>query len=228
MKIIKGQYTGENYPLTRFYENEIPDYIITMILQLTKIEDVIIRGGLSYVLLFGKTNYILKDIDLLGLNGNVEKLVPYFYSADVVYINKNTHGECVLTGFWKKKDTYYKVDILMDCHIDGVEVCSWRENQCKTITKSFLWMDRLRKIAERHQRHHSKEKTLNHYCVANYICKCMVSENYLVYPKYAKFISTKIADIHNALIEVVDKKELDIFLDLNNFIISKALANSRQ
>lgn len=87
MKIIKGQYTGENYPLTRFYENEIPDYIITMILQLTKIEDVIIRGGLSYVLLFGKTNYILKDIDLLGLNGNVEKLVPYFYSADVVYIN---------------------------------------------------------------------------------------------------------------------------------------------
>lgn len=101
MTIIMGQYNGDNYQLTRFYENEIPGYIFKAIVQLVKNENVIIRGGLSYVLLFERENYILKDIDLLALNGNVDKLVPYFYSADIVYINKNTHGECVITAFWK-------------------------------------------------------------------------------------------------------------------------------
>ena len=65
MTIIMGQYNGDNYQLTRFYENEIPGYIFKAILQLVKNENVIIRGGLSYVLLFERENYILKDIDLL-------------------------------------------------------------------------------------------------------------------------------------------------------------------
>lgn len=220
-----GQYNGDNYQLTRFYENEIPGYIFKAIVQLVKNENVIIRGGLSYVLLFERENYILKDIDLLALNGNVDKLVPYFYSADIVYINKNTHGECVITAFWKNQDTYYKVDILMNSQIEGEETCFWRGNKCKTITKSFLWMDRMRKIAERKQRHHSKEKTLNHYWVAKYICEYMLSTKYLLHPEHAKFISSKIKEVKNSLVDLVEEKELNAFLKLNDFIINKSLGN---
>lgn len=225
MTIIMGQYNGDNYQLTRFYENEIPGYIFKAILQLVKNENVIIRGGLSYVLLFERENYILKDIDLLALNGNVDKLVTYFYSADIVYINKNTHGECVITAFWKNQDTYYKVDILMNSQIEGEETCFWRGNKCKTITKSFLWMDRMRKIAERKQRHHPKEKTLNHYLVAKYICEYMLSTKYLLNPEHSKFISSKIKEVKNSLVDLVEGKELNAFLRLNDFIINKSLGN---
>lgn len=53
----------------------------------------------------------------------------------------------------------------------------------------------------------------------------MLSTKYLLHPEHAKFISSKIKEVKNSLVDLVEEKELNAFLKLNDFIINKSLGN---
>ena len=102
--VICGQYDSNNYSLKRFYEYEIPNVIREILLELSHKELAVFRGGLAFVILLKEKEYLLKDLDMIAYAENKDDILACLGDADVVYINKNTFGDTVITAFWKVDD----------------------------------------------------------------------------------------------------------------------------
>lgn len=127
--VITGQYSSDDYTLKRFFMNEIPNEIRKVIRNLIDEADCILRGGMAYVCITEDMGYQLKDIDLLGKSEKKELMLMLLGEADVVYLNKNSFAQDVISAFWREEDGYYKIDILLVeglpeysfCEYDGLD-----------------------------------------------------------------------------------------------------------
>lgn len=183
-KIVKGQYDCTVYPLKRYTITEIPMYIWGILLGTQEKSSAVIRGGLAYILLSNDMNYILKDIDLLCKESEAERIVENFsVLADVVYINKNTFKESVITAFLSDHHgTYYKIDTLMVKEMPPLNTVEWNDYTLLVIGIVELWCDRVKKISQNKLRRHSREKTLNHINVLENITLAIRHRNELFSP----------------------------------------------
>lgn len=200
-KIIKGQYDCTAYPLKRYTITEIPMYIWKILLGTQEKSNAVIRGGLAYILLSNDMNYILKDIDLLCKESEAERIVENFsVSADVVYINKNTFQESVITAFFSDHyGTYYKIDILILKEMPSLNTVEWNVYTLSVIGIVELWCDRVKKISQNKLRRHSREKTLNHINVLENITLAIRHRDDLVSP----YSREELYKVTNNAIEVV-------------------------
>ena len=89
MKLIYGQYDEKNYPLKRYYANEIPPKIMKCIWKLSNTKNAIVRGGLAFIFLFNKNDYKLKDMDMLSFINDEKVFIKILDEAEDIYINKN-------------------------------------------------------------------------------------------------------------------------------------------
>ena len=97
--VIYGQYDSNFYPLKRFYEPEIPNRVRKVLLELSQKELAVFRGGLAFVFLLNEKEYLLKDLDMLGYAENKDDILACLGDSDVIYVNKNTFGDNVITAF---------------------------------------------------------------------------------------------------------------------------------
>lgn len=199
-KIIFGQYDSNEYPLKRYFYEEVPDKIKDLLVNLNLDDLAIFRGGLAFIFLLDEKEYMLKDLDMLALKLNLDRIVQRLSCADIVYVNHNTVGDMVVTAFWKTEHGFYKLDILLCDEMPPVSVCLYDGIKRKTISVSYLWRNRIEKIAEKEQRKHSIKKTLNHYRVA-----CKLNEYLLKHTAEINFDDSKTVKMKRKAAETVLK-----------------------
>lgn len=208
-------YDARNYLLERFSYKEIPDFIIEIIKKLNDKFMVVIRGGLCYILLTEDEEYLLKDIDLAMYEEYAENIIKELQgNIEEVYVNKNTFGQDVITLFFKNKDKYFKIDILL-----VKKMMEYNKVTSKLLNKEInvmsiqeLWYNRLCKIAEKEIRHHDDFKTLNHYRVLT-----NVSDYILTNKNIKNEMSEKFG------IDELNKKFKESVLVLNNLLSEEDL-----
>lgn len=167
-------YKSEEYPLHVNTYNQLPDYVTKLLKDGCYQFDIIIRGGLAYVLHSKDFSYPLKDIDLAINKVHRDVVINYFNKEGYVgYLNQNRFGMEVITLFWTV-DTYFdKVDILLtegdlpsvSMQIPGYSI------ECNVMSIMPLLKDRLKKIIERIKRGHDIDKTYKHVQVVKKICE---------------------------------------------------------
>lgn len=223
MELIYGQYDGKLYPLKKYYIVDIPVKIMDCIWKISNSKIAIIRGGLSFILLFGRVDYQLKDIDMITSETDERKVISFLDKADRVYVNKNSFDEVVVTAFWKLDKDYIKIDILMGQPIDDIKKCEWNNKEYLSITPSFLWMNRMCKIDEKIQRKHDDNKTINHYQVARYICKYMLKNNIVPNNNYLVAVNKKLSNINKVLSKIIDDVDVKEFIEINQKLLSRGI-----
>ncbi|PWJ34687.1 hypothetical protein [Fibrobacter succinogenes] len=210
---VCGQYQADKRPLKKFYFKDAPLFLINTIQRLMQNRICVVRGGVAYVIICNDNTYMLKDVDLLAYSSNVEKIKSALSSADEVYLNKNTFGNPVLTAFWKVEAEYYKIDILLVSNLPKLQIRLFRGCYFKVVCASYLWANRISKIAEKKKRNHTDEKTINHYMVAKNLSIHLLKEG-LVVKKYLIEVKRKRKYVKSVLESLIDKKELMNFLKL--------------
>ena len=213
-KVIYGQYDSQNYPLKRFYYKELPQRINNVLLGLSYMELAVFRGGLAFVFLLNEHKYLLKDLDMLAHESKKESILDALREADIVYVNKNTFGNSVITAFWKDDTEYFKLDILL---------CSEFPSGCKKVSNgkkvnvvsaSYIWRNRIEKIAEKEIRKHDDKKTLNHYKVASELSKYLLYHKDEILTADIEIVDSKLLDLDKVLSGLISKNDLDDFLQL--------------
>lgn len=222
--IIYGQYDSNKYQLKRFYINDVPSYILNIIKELSYKKLAIIRGGMSFIFLLSKNDYMLKDIDMIAYYKNQNDILKILSNnSEIIYVNKNSFGNTVITSFWKCSyfhlDEYYKLDILLTEDIIDYDECIWNGNKYYCITKQYLLTDRISKIREKFQRNHDDNKTKNHFYVSYYLSEYMIKNNYIIDKKYKDIIIEKLIGIDDILKNIVSDNEIDLFLNMQKQLI---------
>lgn len=221
MKLIYGQYEEKKYPLKNYYINEIPSKIMKCIWELSNTKNAIVRGGLAFIFLFNKKDYKLKDIDMLSFIDNEKFFIEILVEAEVIYVNKNSFNEKVITAFWKFQNEYFKLDILMNQKVEKIEKCNWNKKDFFTIDASFLWMNRMSKIAEKIQRKHNDQKTINHYETVKYMCKNILNNNIKLNKYDIILVEQKMEAIEDTLNKIIGSEKTKEFIELNKKIINR-------
>lgn len=220
-RVIEGQYNGNSYPLARYVVSDIPKNIMTVINKISEDQLGIVRGGLAFVFMLNCSDYVLKDIDMVALVEDKNQLLEYVTGADEVYLNKNSFGSDVITAFWRENEAFYKLDILLCDKLPKSECHVWDSTTWNTVTASFLWMNRICKIAEKKQRHHNDEKTLNHYRVANAISDYLLNKNILLEQQHINTVISKIPEATEVLGQLISSKEIKLFFEKQMKLVSK-------
>lgn len=212
--VIYGQYDLHRYPLKRFYYEQLPKKINDVLLQLNQAKLAIFRGGLAFVFILNEKQYLLKDLDMFGFENKKESILNVLVNADIIFINKNTFGSSVITAFWKSEIEYYKLDILLCSDIPST--CE-REVNGKNVTivsASYIWKNRIEKIAEKNIRNHDDMKTLNHYRVANSLSKYLLNHKDEISAVDIEMVNSKLSDMKEVLSAIIHKNDLEKFLQL--------------
>lgn len=213
-KVIYGQYDSEEYNLKRFYEYELPHKIKGVMMKLNQDKIAAFRGGLAFVYLLDKSDYLLKDLDMVAKTYNLEKILKYLEDSDIVYVNKNTFGNSVITAFWRNKGDYYKLDVLLCEEMPSVCQRNIDNKILCIVVPSYLWRNRIEKIAEKETRKHDGRKTLNHFTVASdlgqylYLNKNEVEENDI------NIVRMKLKDVQDVLSKLLPEAEVEEFMKL--------------
>lgn len=213
-KIIYGQYDQNKYPLKRFYFSELPLEINDVLYKLNQMKLAIFRGGLAFVFLMNANNYLLKDLDMIALDIKKENILDILVVADILYINKNTFGDFVLTAFWKDGKKYIKLDILLCNKLPSICEKNINGKKLSIVSISYIWRNRLEKIAEKNLRKHSDEKTLNHYKVANELSKYLLHHKEEIFKVDIEVVSSKLLILKEVLSNLIVKNDLEDFLKL--------------
>lgn len=218
MSYKKGQYLSDQYPLKKFYIDSIPQHIM-QILRSILLFNVALRGGVAYALHCNNKKYELKDIDALALKDDANILIKKLSdSADEVFLNHNYAGEDVITAFWKHKEEYYKLDILLVKEIYNTVYLTWEDMSVKCVPIEFIWYDRIRKIAERNIRNHPPKKTLKHYKVVKDLSLQMLKMNdYIFSETYSDLTKTLLA-AKNELYGLLPTAEVNEFFELQKSV----------
>lgn len=221
MNLVYGQYEGKEYPLKRYYIDEIPTYISEAVHRLIKMPQIVVRGGLAYILLFERKDYCLKDLDFLSTWDGEREVIDCFGHADEVYVNRNTFGESVVTGFWRDNAAYYKLDVLMGQSIGSVEKLFWDNVECRVVSRSYLWANRMIKIAEKEKRRHTDDKTINHFQTAGFICDYMLRNRLEIEERYKLLISGRLEEIRAVLAGMLTPEQTGQFIEEAGRLLSK-------
>lgn len=221
-------YNHTNYPLQRYYYTDIPCSILEVIKKLNKEFELIVRGGLSYILITNDFSYELKDIDLAMKDIESEKIYHSIMNdADEIFFNKNTFGDNMLTLFWKKEEGYYKLDILLVDKMPNYITVEFEiaDTKIKVMSAVDLWFNRICKISEKTLRKHSNEKTLNHYkivmCLAQFLLKADRIGAFFINDFEIKKVQEKYSDSIVVLSELLTSSELAEYKNANYNLIKK-------
>lgn len=211
--VIYGQYDSSIYPLKRFYEHEIPNEIRAILLELSQKELAAFRGGLAFVFLLNEKDYLLKDLDMIAYEKDKEDILAYLRDADIIYINKNSFDDTVITAFWKVNDEYFKLDILL-CN-EMPSVCEKHINgkKCYMVTASYVWRNRIEKIAEKEIRMHDDKKTLNHFKVARRLSQYLAEKKDVIHVEDCIVVKTKLIEVRKVLSKLVSISDLEQFMN---------------
>lgn len=216
--LVHNYYDKNKYKLAYFEYKSIPECMLKIIEKLNNRFELILRGGISYILITEDYNYPLKDIDLAMKAEETEGIYEEISSdADDVYFNKNTFGDDVITLFWnsgKGPQTYFKIDILLlkklpkYINIEFSPLCK----TVKVMDPADLWYNKLCKIAEKEVRGHNKDKTLNHLktilAISRYLLKNKAWNTDLFKEIGIEKLSSKISDSEAVLKELIPSEEL--------------------
>lgn len=212
--VIYRQYDSRQYPLKRFYYGEIPSEIEDVLMQLCRSELAVFRGGLAFVYLLNKREYLLKDLDMLALEINMDDILAVLAGAEIVFVNKNTFGGSVVTAFWKAEKEYYKLDILLCRELPGLCRRVFDDKAVVAVSASYIWSNRIEKIAEKEIRNHDDGKTLNHYKVARELSAYLVEHKDEVYGLDARKVESKLNAARNVLSLLIEENELNHFIEI--------------
>lgn len=213
--VIYGQYNSSEYPLKRFYMIDIPREIKKILYKLSWMDLAIFRGGLAFVLLLDVSDYILKDLDMLALDINKDSILEVLdVSADVVYVNKNTFGDSVITAFWKDDKEYFKLDILLCSELPSICIKEIDGRKVNVVSASYVWKNRIEKIAEKELRKHDDQKTLNHYKVARELSNYLLGCKKEIFSEDIDKVDSKLTDVEKVLSELITDKDLKDFMQL--------------
>lgn len=219
--IIYGQYDSTNYPLKRYLYNEIPEDI-KLLMEYLNNDLAIFRGGLAYVFLLNKKEYLLKDLDMLAETKNKEIIIKKMSLADILYVNKNSFGKTVLTAFWNR-DGYYKLDVLLCDKITNTSLCEYENKSKKTVSISYLWRNRIEKIAEKEERKHEDKKTLNHYKVSFELSKYLEKNLNLINHNDIVIVKSKINKLELVLKSLINENDLEDYLEIQKKLIGEKI-----
>lgn len=211
--VICGQYDSNNYPLKRFYEYEIPNVIREILLELSYKELAVFRGGLAFVFLLNEKEYLLKDLDMIAYVENKDGILACLRDADVVYINKNTFGDTVITAFWKVDDEFFKLDVLLCNEMPSVCEKNINGKKCYVVTASYVWRNRIEKIAEKEIRIHDDKKTLNHFNVAKKLSQYLIENKDMLHIEDCMAVKMKLPVAKVVLSKLVGTIELEQFMN---------------
>lgn len=211
MNVVHGQYEEAAYPLARYPVGNIPAEVRDSMLRLLADERMQIRGGLAYILLSGDEQYMLKDLDMLSTDDDEQAVICHISDAEVVYVNRNSRGEKVVTAFWKGESGYFKLDVLMGHAPVAAEACLWNNVRCRTITRSYLVTNRICKIAEKERRRHSDAKTLNHYKVAQAVAQDMLARGQRISSGDRPLFVAKVEDASVVLRGLIGRDDAERF-----------------
>ena len=215
VKIIYGQYDFDKYPLKRYRYDEIPADIKRVLSNLNEKEIAVFRGGLAFIFLLNENQYILKDLDMLALKTSKDIIIEMLACADIVYVNENSFGDTVVTAFWGKNYEYFKLDILLCDIMPQISICIYEGEKKKTISASYIWRNRIEKIAEKEKRKHDENKTLNHYRVAKILCDHLKNNKEEICNDDAKIVAEKINDAKEVLNNLISEQEATNFQTIN-------------
>ena len=217
--VTYGQYNDQEYVLTRFHFDEIPMNIMDSIRNLCEKSKCALRGGMAYIYLIKDYSYMLKDIDLLGEKSDIDKILHILGGADHIFVNKNTFNQDVITAFWKSEEDYYKIDVLLVDDFSFYEIIEC--NGFKTVTADYLWKNRLEKIVQKEIRHHSDDKTRNHFYVASNLAEYLVDCDGYKYSVDSLEVKTLLLHIREVLADLMNEDDLEKFMALQNKIIQR-------
>lgn len=166
----KALYDRNAYPLKTFYYHTMPLKMVEALKHLQAHFDVVIRGGLAYVIASEDRLYPLRDIDLaLEMKQKEALLLEATSLCDEVYLNKNTFGDDVVTLFWAFGEEYYKLDILLVETLPTgrpvfIEIF---QAEFKIMDLTDIFYNRICKIAEKDLRNYTDEKVMRHFQVVS-------------------------------------------------------------
>ena len=211
--IIYGQYNSIDYPLKTFFYDDLPKNIINTIFKLNFNGTAVFRGGIAFVFLLNENNYILKDLDMIALKKSKQEIINILKDSHIIFVNKNTFGEEVITAFWLCDTEYYKLDVLLCDKLPLICIYKYKNKYVNTVTISYLLKNRIEKIAEKRQRCHDNQKTLNHYVVAKKISNFLKNNCDKLYYDDAIAIKNKLHGVREVLLELLERSEVDEFID---------------
>lgn len=218
-KVIYGQYVSGKYPLKKFYLTDLPRKIGDVLYKLGQMESVAFRGGLAFIFLTNANNYLLKDLDMLALDSEKESILDVITTADIVFVNKNTFGDTVLTAFWQENEEYFKLDILLCSELPGICEKVVVGKKMNVVSASYIWRNKIEKIAEKEIRGHDDRKTLNHYRVASKMSKYLLRNKEEILTADTEIANSKLSATEKILSGLISEKDLEIFLQLQMDLI---------
>ena len=213
-KVIYGQYNSQNYPLKNFFYEELPQKINSVLLGLSQMRLAVFRGGLAFVFLLNENKYLLKDLDMLAHESKKEFILDSLIDADVVYVNKNTFGDSVITAFWQDSTEYYKLDILLCDNLPSTCKKIVCDMNVYVVSASYIWRNRIEKISEKEMRKHNDKKTLNHYRVANELGKYLQEHKDEILATDMEVVASKLSDAEKVLANLMTRNDVNEFLQL--------------
>ena len=217
--VIWGQYASADYPLKHFFYNEIPEKIKNILMKLCESKLAVFRGGIAFVYLLSKTDYELKDLDMLATNDNCDAIIDVLKESDIVYVNKNSFGETVVTAFWKYDNEFFKLDVLINNELPRLTKIVYETNTIYTVSASYIWRNRIEKIAEKEKRCHDERKTKNHYCVAMAISNALKENRFEVLDEDARIVEKRLSEAECVLMDIVTESEVKEFVTLQRNIL---------
>lgn len=219
--VIWGQYTSADYPLKHFFYNEIPEKIKTVLKKLCESKLAVFRGGIAFVCLLNKTGYELKDLDMLSTNDNCDAVIDILKESDIVYVNKNSFEETVITAFWKDDKEFFKLDVLINNKLPKLTSIVWESNTIYSVSASYIWRNRLEKIAEKEIRCHDEKKTKNHYNVVMDISNHLSENRFKIFDEDAVVVEKILSEVEFVLMGVISKSEVIDFIALQRKILKR-------
>lgn len=217
--VFFSQYDDRDYPLKRYTIEDIPLHVLDSIYKINELNLATFRGGVSYILITNSFDYELKDIDMISNECNKEQLIAHLDSADAVYINKNTLGECVITAFWKSLNEYYKLDVLLSATPYTYETRKFNGRHITTLSASYIWSNRIVKISEKALRNHNDEKTINHFRVARSISCYLMDNKGEISENDIRMVMSRMNEVRDVLSKLVEVDELSEFMRLQEELI---------
>jgi len=220
-KIVYGQYDSLNYPLKRYFYKDLPQNIDNTIMELNHKRLAIFRGGLAFVFLLNESEYLLKDLDMLATEFNKTEILDVLTNAEKIFVNKNIFGNSVITAFWLAEEDYYKLDILVCKELPSVSKCNFDNKERLTVAVSYIWRNRIEKIADKDMRKHDDKKTLNHYHVACKLSKYLINHKDEINVTDTKIVETILYDVGKVLRTLLVSDESEKFIELQLELIRR-------
>jgi len=151
---------------------------------------------------------------MFSLENNMDDILIVLAGAESVFVNKNTFGDSVITAFWKTENEYYKLDTLLCRELPSLSKRSFDGKELIVVSASYIWSNRIEKIAEKEIRNHDDKKTLNHYKVARTISNYLADHKEEVYEIDSKRVESKLEATQTVLSILIEEKDLKEFIKI--------------